>query len=423
VQGNGWTPVAGNFAPNHPGDEIGLFNAGKWVLDSNGNYNLGDSGDLQLNGSMHGIPFTGDFDGDGKTDLGTYDSVTGTFSIDLAANGLTGNADVTINASFAGTGAMPVTGDFNLDGVTDLGLYLPEGNGPEASELPLWYILISTGTPVAGTVNTLNHPFSPAPVGNDLFYQFGNVSDLPLVGNFDPPLAADSTPTTPTLPPLQSSGDLASLVNLVALPGASSGTPLQVRVTDALGDPVGGARVTFAAPATGAGGALAANATVLTDAQGIATAPLFTPNAVAGSYSVTATANDFGTAVAIGLTNTPAPPAVSTPGVLPSSVLLGVSPARVAGQSLTLTAQVSGSSGPATGSIRFFDVFRGRIRFLGAAQLSDGSADLEAALPAGLHGLQAVYLGDNTYAASTAILRRLVVRRGHRPHAAARHTR
>jgi len=40
---------------------------------------------------------------------------------------------------------------------------------------------------IAGQVNTLNHPFSPAPLGNDIFASFGDPFSIPIVGNFDPP--------------------------------------------------------------------------------------------------------------------------------------------------------------------------------------------------------------------------------------------
>ena len=60
---------------------------------------------------------------------------------------------------------------------------------------------MSTGTPVVGTIDTLNHPFNPTPFGNDLYYTFGDGFDLPLVGHWDPPLlppASTPTPTTTT---------------------------------------------------------------------------------------------------------------------------------------------------------------------------------------------------------------------------------
>jgi subtilisin-like proprotein convertase family protein len=192
IQGSGWAPVAGNFAPGHPGDEIGLFNGGKWVLDSNGDNILGNAGDAQIQGSMKGLPFVGDFDGDGLTDLATYNS--GVFSFDLAANGLSGNPDATINFGFLGSVEQPIAGDINLDGVTDVGLWVPEGNSPPPSEAGQWYFLVSAGTPVTGKVNTLNHAFSPAPLGTDLYYEFGQINETPIFGNFDPPVAVSSGP-------------------------------------------------------------------------------------------------------------------------------------------------------------------------------------------------------------------------------------
>ena len=57
---------------------------------------------------------------------------------------------------------------------------------------------------IAGTVNTLTHPFSPVPLGADLAYHFGDPTALPIVGNFDPPIAtpavAQSSATGATTP-------------------------------------------------------------------------------------------------------------------------------------------------------------------------------------------------------------------------------
>jgi subtilisin-like proprotein convertase family protein len=426
IQGSGWAPVAGNFAPGHPGDEVGLFNGGKWVLDSNGDNNLGSAGDLQVQGSMKGLPFVGDFDGDGLTDLATYNN--GVFSFDLAANGLSGNADATINFGFVGSFEQPVAGDVNLDGVTDVGLFVPEGNAPPPSEASQWYLLVSTGNRVSGTVSTLNHAFSPAPLGTDLYYQFGQNNETPVLANFDPPVGTDGTPPAGTIAPLQPAGDPAGLVHVVALPGApqsaalgtTPGTPLRVQVLDTLGNSVSGTSVTFAAPPTGAGGTFAGTATILTDGQGIATAPAFTANTTTGSYVVTATANDFGTGAAFGLTNTPATPVATTGQALPSSTQLRALPALAAGRQMTLTALVGGVAGPATGNVQFFDVFRGRVRFLGTATVNNGSASLQVVLSAGRHGFRAVYAGDGTYSGSRSVLSRFMVGRGRRPHVAVR---
>ncbi|HUQ71761.1 MAG TPA: dockerin type I domain-containing protein, partial [Planctomycetaceae bacterium] len=130
----------------------------------------------------------GDFDGDGKDDLGAYKA--GVFAFDLAANGLTGNAEATIAFGFFGPFEQPVAADMNRDGIDDVGLFLPERNGPPPGETGEWFWLVSTGTPAAGTVATLNHAFKPVPFGNDRFFQFGDELSKPIVGNFDPPVTS-----------------------------------------------------------------------------------------------------------------------------------------------------------------------------------------------------------------------------------------
>lgn len=67
--------------------------------------------------------------------------------------------------------------------------------------------------------------------------------------------------------------------------------PLLVRVTDAGGNPVQNANVTFTAPTSGASGSFAGGGTVetvQTNAGGIATSSAFTANSTAGAYTVTA---------------------------------------------------------------------------------------------------------------------------------------
>ncbi len=82
------------------------------------------------------------------------------------------------------------------------------------------------------------------------------------------------------------------------------GTLLQVEVTDAYGNPVTGAAVTFSAPQSGASGNFNAVTTLPTNALGIATAPALTANDVAGSFNVTASVSGVGTPAEFDLTNT-----------------------------------------------------------------------------------------------------------------------
>jgi hypothetical protein len=81
-----------------------------------------------------------------------------------------------------------------------------------------------------------------------------------------------------------------------ALVSRAFAIPLRVRVRDEQLNPQPGLQVTFAAPAGGASGAFAGGAltaVVLTDAQGIATAPTFIANGTAGAYQVTATVENW----------------------------------------------------------------------------------------------------------------------------------
>jgi hypothetical protein len=65
---------------------------------------------------------TGDWDGDGVTDVGVYDAATGTFSLrTVSADGAVSIAPVVLG----GTGDLPVTGDWDGDGIDDVGVWTP----------------------------------------------------------------------------------------------------------------------------------------------------------------------------------------------------------------------------------------------------------------------------------------------------------
>ncbi|MBI5472165.1 MAG: Ig-like domain-containing protein [Ignavibacteriae bacterium] len=84
----------------------------------------------------------------------------------------------------------------------------------------------------------------------------------------------------------------------------------QVRVADAFGNPVPGVAVTWVAPVTGPSGTFSGGgttATSTTNASGIAVAPVFTANCIAGSYVVNATAAGVATPAVFHLTNLPGP--------------------------------------------------------------------------------------------------------------------
>jgi hypothetical protein len=92
--------------------------------------------------------------------------------------------------------------------------------------------------------------------------------------------------------------------------GSAFGTLLQALVTDSYGNPVANVPVTFAVPAFGATGTFNAIATVMSNVQGIATAPALTANHSPGVYSITATAAGVANPADFTMTNTLVPAAI-----------------------------------------------------------------------------------------------------------------
>ncbi|MHC4404254.1 MAG: hypothetical protein ACYTG0_31755, partial [Planctomycetota bacterium] len=193
-------PDCGEFCVNHDahpsnGDEVGLFTGTAWWLDQNRNFQVGDETPIETP-YMNGYPIVGDFDGDGLDDLGTYDE--GVFQFDLAFDGFGGGLNGEIHLSFVefiGVREWPVAADMDMDGIDDVGLWVPDRSGVMPEKGGEWYFLLSDDRHaekrIVGQVNTLDHEFSPIPLGNDLFAQFGDEFAEPVVGNFDPPVAGE----------------------------------------------------------------------------------------------------------------------------------------------------------------------------------------------------------------------------------------
>ena len=180
---------AGDFDGDGRSD-IGVFDpaTGTWTLRSSAE---GDS-TLQLDAAGD-VPVTGDFDGDGRSDIGVFDPASGTWTLRSSAGGDSalqlgaagphrsprlrrrrarrlrelrrGRRIWTLRVSTArnvtlqlgAAGVVPVTSDFDGDGVTDSGCYAPDTG--------VWEIALSTGPLRADT--------------------FGRPEAVPVVGDFD----------------------------------------------------------------------------------------------------------------------------------------------------------------------------------------------------------------------------------------------
>ena len=107
--------------------KVGLYASGAWYLDFNGNgvwdgptvdkvvfWSTGQAGEK---------PVTGDWNGDGKTKVGVF--VNGTWVLDYNGNYIWDGSglDKSINWSTGLTGEVPITGDWNGDGKTKIAVY------------------------------------------------------------------------------------------------------------------------------------------------------------------------------------------------------------------------------------------------------------------------------------------------------------
>ncbi|MDR3638959.1 MAG: proprotein convertase P-domain-containing protein [Isosphaeraceae bacterium] len=107
------------------------------------------------------VPFTGDFNGDGIADLAYYEPSDSTWTIELSQGTTVASGNIKTIHLNANANAIPIVGDFDGDGVTDVGVYEP-GTGSSPST---WIIDESTG-------------------GLQTF-TFGQAGDQPVPGNYD----------------------------------------------------------------------------------------------------------------------------------------------------------------------------------------------------------------------------------------------
>ncbi|MEN1679583.1 MAG: Ig-like domain-containing protein [Planctomycetota bacterium] len=220
----GAIPVAGEFDGNpFNGDEIGLYNAGQWFLDTNRSFVIGD-GDVLITNDLHGHPIIGDFDGDGLDDAAVFNNNQLFFN--FAADGsLSDPADDVVVWGYPGVLDRPVAADMDQDGIDDIGLFVPRNSSATPRPTAEWYFKLSGNPPLVnrpanyGTANYLDHPFTPEPFGADLYAEFGDELSLPIVGNFDPPVESPGAAPAPTPVDTSAPPMTAAAIAAMVMPG------------------------------------------------------------------------------------------------------------------------------------------------------------------------------------------------------------
>ena len=144
------------------GEKITCYLNGTWYLDYNGNgaWN-GAVTDRQYSfGSSVMKPVTGDWDGNGTTEIGCF--YNGTWYLDYNGNGAWNGAVTDRQYSFGSSVMKPVTGDWNNDGTTEIGCFY---NGT-------WYLDYNGNGAWNGAVT-------------DRQYSFGSATMTPVSGDWD----------------------------------------------------------------------------------------------------------------------------------------------------------------------------------------------------------------------------------------------
>jgi hypothetical protein len=160
-------PVVGNWNGLGNTDKIGVFNPtqGRWLLDFNGNFIWdGVPTDRFFSwGSPSDIPVVGDWNGSGTTKVGIFNPSQGWWLLDYNGNFIWEGVVIDRYLLWGSPGDVPVPGDWNGNGTTNLGVFNPSQG--------VW-VLDRNGS------YTWDGP------SVDGFFLWGSPNDIPVVGDW-----------------------------------------------------------------------------------------------------------------------------------------------------------------------------------------------------------------------------------------------
>jgi outer membrane protein assembly factor BamB/PKD repeat protein len=157
-------PVIGNWDHTTPGDKIGVFRNGTWLIDYNGNFQWDGVDKSAYLGQAGDLPVIGDWNNNGDKKIGVFRN--GFWMLDGNGNyNWDGpGTDLDVVAGFGQTGDIPVVGKWDAAGQDKIGVFR---NG--------FWILDYSG----------NYQWNGLGTGNDLVAGFGSAGDVPIVRDWN----------------------------------------------------------------------------------------------------------------------------------------------------------------------------------------------------------------------------------------------
>jgi sugar lactone lactonase YvrE len=360
VAGNG---VAGFSGDGGPATNAELSNPIGVFVDRSGNIFIADTGNNRIReivaatGNIQTVAGNGvsGFSGDGGSATSAElsepidlfsDGQGNLFIADYGNNRIRRVAGVVTSApaNITATGGTPQSTTVNTAFATPFSVTVTDANGNPVAGVTVSFSLPAAGANGSFANGITNFVTNASGVATSSVYTANTVAGSYTVTAVVAGVAAPANFLLTNNP-----GPPASIAATTGTPQSATintafGSPFAATVKDSFSNIIPGTNVTFTPPASGASGTFAgglATATVATNAQGIAAAPVFTANSVQGSYNITATVAGVTAPANFALTNLLPPLAITTPSL----------PGGLVGVAYSQTVAATGGAAPYTWSI------------------------------------------------------------------------